>query len=381
MVVRTSGTSRAPQTGPSTFQAYVDGIPVPAAVLDDRGRIEAINRAWEEGARPGGLVAPSDHMGVDHVRALREKGFQRDAGRGLAQRIEAVAAGHRRSAQYEYDIRSDDATTRWEATVTALELEGQRVVLLVHRDRTAEQREGHVGQRVAQLLLEREKHTAIERDRQRLLQAGEQSFHAPMTPIRLQLHLLRSGSLGRLTQRQQASLERIDRNVHRWWNLQTAFISDLMALEDPDHQPEAVDATHLLEEAMQPFSERALKAGVRLRIDRSQGPLHVHVDRRGVVQVMMLLLDHAIRQTPAGGLVWVRLRSVGRHAELVIQDQDPVIAPEQLHALLAPDGRETGLRTGILHARSVLARDHGWLTVRCPGPGQGLEATISLPLG
>jgi hypothetical protein len=74
---------------------------------------------------------------------------------------------------------------------------------------------------------------------------------------------------------------------------------------------------------MHPFQERALNSGIKLRIDRGAEPLPSAIEIRGIVQVMMYPLDHAIYQTPSGGLVWVRLRASNGNFELFIHHQDP----------------------------------------------------------
>ncbi len=378
MVVKASA-SRPPRPGKAdpAVQGLLDAVPLPAAALDLRGRILALNAAWHDAARPGGLVATSDAPGRDHLKDLREeKGFARDAGRTLADALEAVLEGEpRRQCQYQVG----EPPQSWEATLSRVPLE-QDVVLLVHRDVSEDDRGSALATRIDRLATSNEQAAAIARDRKRLLATAEQSFSAPLTPIRLQLHLLRSQMLGDLNDRQVGALERLERNVARWHHLQERLVSDLLSLEQPDHAPEVVDAGELFDEAMGVFHERALKAGIRLRVDRTKDPLHVVAERRPFVQVVMLLLDHAIRETPSGGLVWVRLRPSNGSAELVIQDQDPIIEPQDVAAIWNDEADDTSLRGAMRYSQSVVERNGGGLQLNCDGPGRGLEAVIHLPL-
>lgn len=379
MVVRPRS-PRAPAPASATH-AIVDAVPLPAALLDDHGRIVRLNDAWEEHGRPGGLIDPSDEPGRDHVADLREKGFSRDAGRALADALERVVRGDRERMQHDYRIDVEGQAQHWQATAARMELDGDAMVLLVHQDVTNTDRADQMTRRVASLMIDREHVGAVAHDRQRLVRASEQSFHAPLTPIRLQLHLLQGGSMGDLNERQAKALTTIERNVNRWWRLQEELISDLHALEDQGHAAETSDLVHLADEALQPFRERALKAGIRLRIDRTDEALPVHVARRPMVQVILLVLDHAIRQTPSGGLVWVQVHESAGEAELVIHDQDPTIDPQGARALLGDDaGTDATLRSGLLHARRVIDRHQGRLTTHCEAPGEGLEVRLSLPL-
>lgn len=356
------------------LQGYVEAVPLAAVLVDRQGRIRALNSAWRRQAQHGALVDPADDVGRDHLHALRDKGFHSAAGKELARLVEGVLDGRRDVGVMEYRLLDDDDVL-WEATASRIEIAQEPLVMLVHRDRSLGHRTTRMSERLDDVVMEREQQAAVARDRQRLLAAGQQSFHAPITPVRLQLHLLKNGALGELGERQMRAVERIERNVHRWWHLQQRMLEDLQALEDPQHEVDDADLGELLDEALQPFGERALKAGIRLRVDRAEEGLEVRVDRRAVVQAMMVLLDHAVRHTSAGGTVWVRLRPVGRDVEWRIHDQDPCMDPVQAEALLSDQGQQTGLR----HVRGVLARQGGTMSVHCPGAGHGLEVCATLP--
>ncbi len=356
----------------------MDAIPLPAALLDTRGVIRALNETWTATAKPGALVATTDKTGHDHLHDLRdEKGFHRDAGKALADALEPVLKGQKQ-AHCQYSLGAEEGT--WEASMSHLTLEGEDYVLLVHRDVSAPQRLVDVGRRVGKLMLMHESTTAIARDRARLLATAEQEFHGPLTPIRLQMHLLQGGALGDLNERQSKALATIDRSVKRWWHLQERLMAALTSMETAHHPPEEADMSRLLAEAAQPFQERALKAGVKLRVDRSQEALPVTVDRRGIVQSIMMLLDHAVRETPAGGLVWVRLRPVGDVVELGVQDQDPEMDPQLAESLLDESKlADSSWGSGLLHVQTVVERHQGEIELTCHGPGQGLEVILRVP--
>ncbi len=377
MVVKASGSRPPrPRKAEPLHQALVDAIPLPAAALDRHGRVQALNAAWEDAATPGGVIATTDCIGDDHIRQLRdEKGFAREAGRAVAACLQrTLESGEPASCEYQLG----DPPATWRASMRRVPVEDEPI-LLVHQDITADDQGDSLRSRLDELSVAREHSQAVSADRQRLLATAEQSFHAPLTPIRLQLHLLRQGMLGDLDARQAAALERIERNVQRWNHLQERLVSDLMALEQKEQPREPADIGELFDEAMGVFHERALKLGIRLRVDRSDHPMPVHVERRPIVQVMMLLMDHAVRETPSGGLVWVRLRPGNGHAELVIQDQDPMIEPEDVEAIWG-EGEDTALRGAMRHGQAVIERQGGTLQLVCDGPGRGLESIVQLPL-
>jgi signal transduction histidine kinase len=97
------------------------------------------------------------------------------------------------------------------------------------------------------------------------------------------------------------------------------------------------------------------------------------------------LLDNAIKYSPEGGPVLVRLSSAGERALLSVIDHGIGIDPQDMDRLfvrfsrLAPRGDVPGTGLGLYLARE-LARLHGGDIVATSTPGQGSEFTLGLPL-
>ncbi len=378
--------SSSESTAPAYARQLLDAIPIPAALLRRDGTFAAINPAWEAAATPAGLISTRDEPGQDHLKDLDlGKGFAHDAGQAVAAIIrQALLDGSPQRAPYLIDDTDKQAT--WIAHARSVTLEDEQFVLLTHQERTGEDQATHLSERLSTTSMDLKRALAVAQDRSHLLHGALQEFHGPITPINLQLHLLRSGGLGKITKKQDVALERIQRNVNRWWNLQENLLGQLQGLERNDEMPRLVDIRTLLDEAVPPFRDRCLASGIRLRIDRPDDAIMVEVMPRALVQVMLMLVDHAIKVTSSGGQVWVRARAVGDHAELSIQDQDPVMDPSTAQHLLDTtqsvtehDDGGQALRAGLLYAHSVVSRIGGSLEVHCSGPGQGLEVVLNLP--
>lgn len=69
----------------------------------------------------------------------------------------------------------------------------------------------------------------------------------------------------------------------------------------------------------------------RIRIDVSGGPAPVNADRQTIRQALINLLDNAIKYSPRGSRVEVRIRSDGQICAIDVSDQGPGI-PEREHA-------------------------------------------------
>ncbi len=378
----------SPGDVPDVALRMLDAMPVPAALLRTDGVLVAFNSAWEEAATPAGLVSTRDAPGQDHLTDLESgKGFAHDAGQAVAAVVRKAARGGRHTVDYALD--HDGERQLWTARAEAIELEGSDHVLLVHQERTDAEQARALAERLEETGVALNRARAVAQDRSNLLHGALQEFHGPITPIQLQLHLLQSGGLGPLTDRQKTALERVHRNVRRWWNLQENLLGALQGLERTDEATRVVDARDLLDEAVPPFADRSIASGIKLRVERPEDALPVDVTPRNLVQVLLMLIDHAVRVTPSGGQVWVRARAVGDQTELSIQDQDPFMEPRVAQHLLdrtelrGADAGEEGdqaLRSGLLYAHSVLERMGGRLEVACGGAGEGLEVMLYLPL-
>ncbi len=381
----TRRTSSAAELVPAAARHLLQAMPVPAALLSRDGYLAAVNQAWTAAATPAGLMSTRDEPGTDHLTDLDSgKGFAHDAGQAVAAIIRTALTDGPQSTAYV--LNDADRPAMWIAHAESLDLDGQQYVLLTHQERTSEEKSQSLAEQLSTTSMDLKRVMAVAQDRSHLLHGALQEFHGPITPINLQLHLLSTGGLGKITKRQATALERIQRNVRRWWNLQEKLLGQLQGLERNDEMPRLIDLGSLLDEALPPFRDRCLASGIRLRIDRPKRSVPVQVSPRALVQVMLMLVDHAIKVTSSGGQVWVRARAVGDHAELSIQDQDPVMDPNIAQHLLDKDQLLTehddgghALRSGLLYAHSVVARIGGTLEVHCSGPGQGLEVVLSLP--
>jgi CheY-like chemotaxis protein len=135
---------------------------------------------------------------------------------------------------------------------------------------------------------------------------------------------------------------------------------------------------------MQPGAEAK---GIRLesQIDGPAGP--VFGDPARLQQVVLNLVANAIKFTPSGGRVEVRLARQGREVAIRVRDTGRGIAAEQLsqvfgrfgsaHATTRSGG---GLGLGLAIVRHLVELHGGIVNAASPGIGQGATFTVTLPL-
>ncbi len=133
---------------------------------------------------------------------------------------------------------------------------------------------------------------------------------------------------------------------------------------------------------------RALAEEKRLRLveDFAARP-RLLADRQTLEQAALILVENAIKYTPAGGTVTLRTAAVDGQADFTVQDTGVGIPPEHLQRLgerfyrvdPARSAATGGAGLGLAIAFGIAAALGGELKI-ASAPGQGTRATLSVPL-
>ncbi len=150
-------------------------------------------------------------------------------------------------------------------------------------------------------------------------------------------------------------------------------------------KPEAVDVSAILHEISAATGPAAEGKGLELATTVSQGAEVVWVDRTAVVQILLNLVENAIRHTTQGKIT-IGAGAVGEGIEIIVSDTGSGIAPEHLPRIFerfyrADRGRarETG-GTGLgLAIVKHLAEAHGGGVAASSTPGTGTIIRVFLP--
>lgn len=160
---------------------------------------------------------------------------------------------------------------------------------------------------------------------------------------------------------------------------------DLQAIERPGFTPEAdeIDLADIARRAAGLLSVRASATNVRIDRPPEDEALPATGEFKRALQIVMNLLTNAIRYSPEGGQVWMRMDREGDLAALIICDQGKGIAPEDQARIFEKfervDPSEPG-GTGLgLYIARRLARAMGGDIAVDSAPGQGARFTFTLP--
>lgn len=145
------------------------------------------------------------------------------------------------------------------------------------------------------------------------------------------------------------------------------------------------DLAAFVGEVVQAFQPGAERQGLTLRYDAPDA-LTAYFEPDKMEKVVANLLSNALKFTPAGGQVLVRVAENDGQAHLTVRDTGPGISPEaQAHLFdrfyqAAPGTAHTGTGIGLALAQALVEAHHGTLAVESE-PGFGATFTVALPLG
>jgi signal transduction histidine kinase len=221
------------------------------------------------------------------------------------------------------------------------------------------------------------------RAQQRFVADASHELRAPLTIIQANLELLERRT-GLPPGERQEALAEAGRETRRLVRL----VADLLALARADagtplpRRPVELDRA-LLDAFRQ---ARHLADGKNLSMATLE-PVLVEGDPDQLKQLLLALVDNALKYTPAGGEVALGLRRRDGRAEVSVRDTGMGIAPadlphvfERFYRADPARGRDPG-GTGLgLSIAQWIAAQHGGEITLTSQPGRGTTATVRLPL-
>jgi signal transduction histidine kinase len=167
------------------------------------------------------------------------------------------------------------------------------------------------------------------------------------------------------------------------------LVDDLLLLSRLDAQRlqlarEVIPVSELVSETIRQMEKLGQDKGITLSMDTVQG--NILGDRARVRQVLLILLDNALRFTPANGTIHLSSQPSGKFIEIIVSDNGPGIPPEHLPHLFerfyqvrtnaSNDSRSNGL--GLSIAKALIEAQHGTIHIKSTA-GKGTQVHILLP--
>ncbi|MGI8944248.1 MAG: sensor histidine kinase [Qipengyuania sp.] len=162
-------------------------------------------------------------------------------------------------------------------------------------------------------------------------------------------------------------------------------LSDLEVVESEDFvtAPDRIDLADVARQACGILGVRAKEKGITLAAPVAGESQLAIAEFRRVMQVLINLINNAIRYSPEGSQVWVRLDRIGERALITVADQGAGLEEDQQEKIFRKFERlgrsgDGGSGLGLYISRRIARAMDGDLTVES-APGQGARFTLSVP--
>lgn len=236
------------------------------------------------------------------------------------------------------------------------------------------------------LLFQFRKQEELGRLRDDFVSGVSHELRTPLAQIRLLAELLRMGKVPTEAQRER-SLAIIDKEARR-----LSFLVDSI-LTFTHTEPEKVSTVRTdvrieIEEIVAGFEPLAQAEGVRLNAEL-QRDLVADVDRGALRQVLLNLLDNAVRYGPHGQTVTITAQSVGNLWTLTVADEGPGIPANEREHIFAPyyrlqrdaGGAIGGTGIGLSVVQKLVTRHGGRAYVDTVSSGSaGARFVVEFPI-
>lgn len=274
---------------------------------------------------------------------------------------------------------------------TYIGLAGLLGALLAHDSARIFEEQAQAHRRITERKREQE---ALELDRLRDLDQWKTEFinsaahelNTPLTPLRLQLHLLQSSTRLEDTATRARAVTLLQRNVDRI-GLLVQDMLDVARLQSGrmELRRQDTDLATLVHDALETYAEPAKAKAIHFSVE---GPaqLPASLDGKRVSQILFNLVSNAIKYSPPGGRVGIRFAGDGHEVRFSVEDEGPGFTADQHSRMFVPfsqvhaDGQQApGTGLGLFISRRIAQRHGGTLDGVSAGHGKGAVFTCVLP--
>ncbi len=225
-----------------------------------------------------------------------------------------------------------------------------------------------------------------DRNKDEFLATLAHELRNPLAPLANGLHLVRLA--GADNPRLQRTVQIMDRQLGHMVRL----VDDLLdvariSMGKIELQRERVALSEVVGLAIEALRERLEQRELHLEVQPGPQGLYVEGDRVRLTQVFDNLLSNALKYTPRGGRIPVRIEADGEAAVVRIADSGfgiPAWAQPHVFDLFSQvrihqEQSEGGLGIGLSLVRSLVVLHGGSVEAASDGPGHGSTFTVRLP--
>lgn len=218
---------------------------------------------------------------------------------------------------------------------------------------------------------------------QRFIANAAHQLRTPLAGLRAQAELaLRQTSLEptkHILKEVQSAVDRASRLVRQLLSLSRAEPGGV----DPARHT-TIDIRSIAREVTQQMIPEALRKEIDLGFEERGGCFSVRGDEQGVRDLVVNLVENAVRYTPHGGNVTVRVTASSDSIRIAVEDSGPGIPENERDRVLerfyrVPGTTSDGSGLGLAIVREVVSAHQGELVLGSGPEGRGNLVTVGLP--
>ncbi len=347
----------------SIVDHVLDGI----ITIDERGNIESFNRAAETlfGYGAAEVIGKNVKILMPEPYRAGHDGYVANYMRTGEAKI--IGVGREVAGQ-----RKDGTTFPMDLAVSEFRLGTKRHFTGIVRDITERKR-------TEQALRDADRHKDV------FLAMLGHELRNPLAALTSAAHVLRAGAPGDVAS--VGAQEVIERQTQHMVRL----IEDLLditriRLGKLSLKRETFDLANLVSDVTQAWRAAGSLAG-RSGLSLNLSPAWVYADRARLEQIFSNLLANALKFTPAGEAIEVKVWQQGQKAKLQVKDNGRGIAPQSLNSIFEPfvqgeqrlERGDGGLGLGLALVKRLAELHDGSVCAESGGPGQGALFTVEFP--
>jgi PAS domain S-box-containing protein len=283
-------------------------------------------------------------------------------------------------------LRADGTEFPIEGAISKTEVGGRRLYTIVHRDITERKQAEAEREQLAREQVARAAAEAANRSKDEFLAMVSHELRSPLNAILGYTRMLRSGPVDR------DAINNVAAIVERSAKAQLQIIEDLfdsarIMTGKLRIEPEPIDLVPALEAALDTVRAAAEAKGVSLVANFGPQPEQALGDSTRLQQVVWNLLTNAVKFTPEGGRVELRMEGADDNVRITVSDTGKGIEPEFLPFVFDPlrqadsssARRYGGLGLGLSLVKHLVELHGGTITAASEGSGHGSTFTVTLP--
>ena len=130
----------------------------------------------------------------------------------------------------------------------------------------------------------------------------------------------------------------------------------------------------IVQQALEDMAPQAHRKNIDLGFERSGDDVRVITNPSALREIVINLIDNAVRYTPGAGVVTVRLQTTAAHMRLVVEDNGPGVAPQHVDKIFQRFYRVSGTDSdgsglGLAIVKELAAQCGGAVAVGAPPTG------------